>query len=187
MEVYIETTPVISDKSRAQLWIATQILLGSLFLAACAQISIPLYPVPLTLQTFGIFILAIMQGGKRAAWSTLLYLGFFSLGLPFLAGGNSHQLWWLLPQAGYLASFPIAAFVIGKMVAVREKPSPLWIVASILSGQFIVYFLGIIVLMRILSFEQSIMVGLLPFLPLAGVKLLLAASFSGAWLRWKRK
>jgi len=187
MEVYIESKPAFSEKAKSRAWTAFQILVGGLFLAACAQVRIPLYPVPLTLQTLGVFILATMQGGKKASYSVLFYLALVTLGLPVLAGGVSNSMWFVLPSAGYLFAFPIAAFVIGKMVYAKQKPSSLWVLASILVGQVIIYTLGVGFLMRFLSFKQSLMAGVVPFLLLAGVKLLLASTLGGLWLRWKKK
>ncbi len=187
MEILADSILAISKKAKARIWTATQVILGSFFLAACAQITIPLYPVPLTMQTFGLFLLAVMQGGKKASYSTLLYLGLITLGLPVLAGGVSQSLWITLPSAGYLVGFPIAAFVIGKLVHSKEKGSPLWILGSVLVGQMVIYILGVAGLSRLLSFEKSIMVGLVPFLPLAGLKALVATSLGGLWLRWKKK
>jgi len=186
MEVLVESTPVFSEKTKSRAWTMTQVVLGSLFLAALSQVSIPLYPVPMSLQTLGIFLLAISQGGRKASYSTLLYLGFITLGLPFLAGGNSNALWFALPSAGYLVGFPIASYVIGKMVNAKENPSSLWIMGSVLVGQMIIYTLGVAGLTRILSFEQSLMAGLVPFLPLAGVKLLMASGLGGLWIRFKK-
>ena len=187
MEVFIESTPAISEKAKSRMWTVVQVFLGSLFLAACAQVTIPLYPVPLTLQTLGVFSLAIMQGGKKASWSVLLYLAFISLGLPFLAGGTSNAMWFAIPSAGYLVAFPIAAFATGKLVSLRKKPNALWIALSVLVGKVIVYTLGVAFLTRMLSFKESLMVGVVPFLPLAGVKLLIASTLGGVWLRWKSK
>ncbi|QVL57329.1 MAG: biotin transporter BioY [Simkaniaceae bacterium] len=187
MEVIVESTPVFSEKTKSHAWTATQVVLGSLFLAALAQVSIPLYPIPMTLQTLGIFLLAIGQGGKKASYSSLLYLALAAFGLPVLAGGVSNSLWIALPSAGYLIGFPIASFVIGKMVRMRENPSALWMMGSVLVGQLIIYTLGVAGLTRILSFEQSMMVGLVPFLPLAGVKLLMASSIGGFWIRFKKR
>lgn len=168
-------------------WTAAQVALGGLFLAAMAQVSIPLYPVPMTLHTFAVFMLAIGQGEKKGAYSCLFYLALLSMGLPFLQGWGANTHWYLFPTGGYLLSFPIAAFVIGKIVGRQENPSPLRIVGSILSGQLIIYTLGVAGLMRFLSFEQSLISGMLIFLPLAGVKLLAATSLGGLWLKWKRK
>ena len=185
MEVFIEGTTLVSDTIKFRAKAAFQVLLGSLFLVACTQIIIPLYPVPITMQTLGIFLLAIMQGGKKASYSTLLYLVFACLRLPVLAGGT--LFWWMIPTAGYLVAFPIAAYVTGNLVERRENPSPFWIVASILVGQVLIWSLGILGLMRIMNFEQSLMVGLVPFLPVEGAKVLLASSLGGLWLRSKRK
>ena len=186
MEVLIESTPGFLEKTKSHAWTVAQVVLGSLFLAAMAQMSIPLYPIPMTLQTLGIFLLAIGQGGKKASYSTLLYLGLAAFGLPVLAGGASHSLWFTLPSAGYLVGFPLASFIIGKMVNAKENPSVFWIMTSILVGQLIIYTLDVAGLTRILSFEQSVRVGLIPFLLLDGVKLLIASSIGGLWIRFKK-
>jgi len=160
-----------------------QIFLGSLFLVMCSKMRIPLYPVPITMQTFGVFLLAIMQGGKRAFCSTLLYLLFASLGLPVLATTASVSLWWVGPSAGYLISFPIAAFVIGKMVDSFPQPSSFQLALSILVSSSIVYFLGVLGLMRMMNFEQSLSVGLIPFLPMCVIKGIMATFFGTLWVR----
>lgn len=187
MEIFVETPSLISEKTKARLWTVAQVLLGSLFIAACAQITIPLYPVPLTMHTFGVFILAIMQGGKKASWSTLAYLALVSLGLPVLSGMHVEPMWFALHSAGYLMAFPLAAFVIGKLTHLKERPSALWVMGSIAVGQMIIYTAGVLGLMRFLDLHHSFMVGVVPFLPLAGVKVLMAASLGGLWLRWKKK
>ena len=61
MEVFIESTLAFSTKTKSRAWTAFQVLIGSLFLAACSQISIPLYPVPMTMQTLGVFTLATVS------------------------------------------------------------------------------------------------------------------------------
>lgn len=186
MQNYVETISIFFQRSKAYTWSVAQVLIGSLFLAACAQITIPLYPVPMTMHTFGIFMLAVMQGGKKSLSSTLLYLVFVSLGLPFLAGGVSQSLWFMGASAGYLIAFPIAAFLIGEIIERCQNPTSFKILGSLLCGQLVIYTLGVLFLMRSLSFEQSLLCGLVPFLPLAGLKLLMATSMSGLWLRWKR-
>lgn len=191
MEMYMKTLthswPLFSEKTKALSWAASQVFMGSIFLSVCAQLTIPLYPVPMTMQTLGVFILAIMQGGKKASFSTLLYLGFAFLGLPVLANGTAQALWFALPTAGFLVSFPIAAFVIGKLVHAKEKPSALWVLMSVCVGQIIIYSLGVANLTRFLSLQQSLMVGVIPFLFFAGVKVLFSSTLGGVWLRLKKK
>ena len=177
---------ILPKKLQSNLWVIIQSLLGSIFLFACAQISVPLYPVPMTMQTFGIFFLAMTQGGSKAALSTLFYIAFASLGLPVLAGWQNGLCWWLSPTAGYIIAFPVAAFIIGKMFYIYKNPSITWTIFSILVGKIIIYSMGILGLMRLMSFEQSITVGLVPFLPVAVLKIVLVTSFYSLWLRFKK-
>src|ERR671916_347450 len=89
------------------------ILLGSLFLAICSWISVPMVPVPVTLQTFGFLILGAMCGWRLAFSASIVYLAEGALGLPVFAGGaaGAHHL--LGPTGGYLVSFPLAAALVG--------------------------------------------------------------------------
>ena len=63
----------------------TLVLLGSWIVAACAQIEIPMWPVPITGQTFGVIVVGAMLGSKRGALSMGAYLLQGSLGLPIFA------------------------------------------------------------------------------------------------------
>ena len=76
---------------RTATWIRDLFLIvfGSLFVAALAQVEIPLpfTPVPITVQTFGVLIIGAALGSKRGALSLALYLAEGIIGLPFFAGG----------------------------------------------------------------------------------------------------
>src|SRR5689334_12581513 len=82
---------------------------GSLLMAACAHISIPLWftPVPITLQTFGVLFLALTLGGWRASAALVLYLVEGVSGLlvfsPHGPGGIAQLLG---PTGGYLIAYP---------------------------------------------------------------------------------
>jgi biotin transport system substrate-specific component len=94
---------------------------GSLLMAACAHISIPLWftPVPITLQTFGVMFLALSFGGWRASAALVLYVMEGVSGLPvFRPHGPGGMAQLLGPTGGYLMSYPFAALVAG-LVAER--------------------------------------------------------------------
>jgi len=186
MDIFIETTPVFSEKTKAFSKTLLQVVLGSVFLALCSKVSIPMQPVPMTLQTLGVFLLAIMMGGRNAGLAGLLYLVQATVGLPVLANGISDPLWMVGPTAGYLFGFPIAAYVIGTL-AHKKKDSSLWVMFSIFCGQLVIYSLGVLFLSRFVGFKMGMTLGVLPFLPLAGFKLLLASSMSGLYLRFKKR
>ena len=119
-------------------WTAFQVLIGSLFLAACSSKYSSLPSTHDNANTWG-FHSTIMQGRKKASYSALFYLAQVSLGLPVLANGSSNAAWFTIPTAGYLVAFPIAAYVIGKLISLREKPSALWVLMSVFVGQVIIY------------------------------------------------
>jgi len=186
MDILIDTMSLSSEKTKVFFKSLLKVVLGSLFLALCAQVSIPMQPVPMTLQTLGVFLLAIMLGGKHAGLAGLLYLVEATVGLPVLANGISNPLWMIGSNAGYLLAFPIAAYVIGT-VAYKKKTSSLWVMFSIILGQLIIYSMGVLFLSRFVGFKMAFTLGVLPFLPLAGVKLLLTSAISGFYLRFKQK
>ena len=66
---------------------AITILAGSLLMALLAQISfhLPFSPVPITGQTFGVSLLALLWGRNRAVASFALYLSEGAVGLPVFA------------------------------------------------------------------------------------------------------
>lgn len=155
---------------------ALHVLLGSLFIALLAQVKIPLQPVPVTLHTFAIFILALFQGGNKAALSTLLYLGEATLGLPVFPSACSDPLWILHPTAGYCISFPVAAYLIGKIVERQTQPTAIRMAFSILCGQLFIYLMGISWLSFFVGWNQALTLGLYPFIPMAVLKLCAAVS-----------
>src|SRR6476469_4042947 len=81
---------------------------------------LPFTPVPITGQTLGVLLTGALLGSRRGALAMLVYLAEGLAGLPVFAGGAS--AWTpsaavvptiIGPAAGYLFSYPIAAFVVG--------------------------------------------------------------------------
>ena len=76
-------------QQRSWLLDAVLVVLFSAFVALTAQVEIPLWPVPLTLQTLGVLFTGAVLGSRRGALALLLYLTEGALGLPVFAGGAS--------------------------------------------------------------------------------------------------
>lgn len=92
------------------------VVLGSLLVAICAHIAVPLWftPVPVTLQTFAVLLLGLLLGPATAAASLVLYLLEGMAGLPVLAPvGAIGFLHIFGPTGGYLLSYPAAAALAG--------------------------------------------------------------------------
>ena len=97
-------------------------VIGSLIVAGAAQITVPMYPVPMTLQTLAVLGIGAAYGARLGAASLILYAIEGAAGLPFFAGGKSGvfdgKLDYLFPSGsmGYVVGFIIAAWLVGKLV-----------------------------------------------------------------------
>jgi len=172
--IYARTFP------RSANWLrdVTLIVLGSLLVAALAQVRIPLpfTPVPLTGQTFAVLIVGAALGSKRGAASMALYIALGALGLPVFAGGASGVTYLSGPTLGYLVGFGAAAAVIGLLAERGLERSVRTSIFPFLLGTVIIYACGVAWLSIILGgFGQAITAGLLPFLIGDAIKLVAAA------------
>jgi biotin transport system substrate-specific component len=93
------------------------VLLGAAFVAAAAQISVPLpgTPVPMTLQPLAVLLVGGLLGARLGAASMVLYLALGVAGLPVFTPtvplvGIARLVG---PTGGYLLAYPVAAFAVG--------------------------------------------------------------------------
>jgi biotin transport system substrate-specific component len=110
--------PAVLSERVARGRVLTNILLvigGSAVIAIAAQIAVPvpLTPVPLTLQPLAVLLVGVVLGSRRAAAAAILYLLEGLSGLPVFAQWHGGPLWLIGPTAGYLYSYPFAAFLAG--------------------------------------------------------------------------
>jgi biotin transport system substrate-specific component len=145
--------------------------------AVGAYIIIPLPPVPITLQTLFLGLAALLLGGRLGALSQAVYVMLGVIGLPVFAGGKAGLGVLLGPTGGYLIGFILAAFVIGKLAALKTRPGFAWLCLSLVAGTVVIYACGILQLTLVarLTFLKALTVGALPFLPGDIIKIVLAA------------
>ena len=92
------------------------VIFGSLFLALISQVEVPMFPVPMSLQTLGITLIGLTFGARLAAVTILVYLAQGAAGLPVLSGGDAGLVHFSGPTAGYLWGFVVMAFLTGWLV-----------------------------------------------------------------------
>ena len=100
------------------------VLAGSLFIAACAHIAVPLFftPVPMTLQPFAVLLVGLLLGPGLGAATCAAYLLEGAVGLPvFTPQGAGGLLQLLGPTGGYLLSYPAAAAIAGGLSRLRGR------------------------------------------------------------------
>src|SRR4026208_1539794 len=84
------------------------VIVFSLFIAACAQFSIHIGPIPITGQTFAVLLTGMLLGSRLGAAAVIAYLIEGAIGLPFFAGGGAGLVRFLGPPGGVLLAFPAA-------------------------------------------------------------------------------
>jgi biotin transport system substrate-specific component len=132
-----------------------------------AYISLPLFPVPLTLQTMFTILAGLLLGGPLAALSQVVYVLLGVIGLPVFAGGKAGLGVLFGPTGGYLFGFVLGAYVIGTLAHAKKQAGPAWLFVSIVAGHIVIYGLGVAQLSLVahLSVVKAVMVGVIPFLP----------------------
>jgi biotin transport system substrate-specific component len=162
------------------------ILLGSLFVAALAQLSIPLQPVPITGQTLAVLMVGMALGSRRGALALVAYLAEGAAGLPVFAGGKFGIATLLGPTGGYLFGFLVAAWLVGLLAERGFDRSILKTLAAMAAGNAVIYLFGVIWLTRFVgSFagdNGALALGMFPFLIGDAIKAVAAALLlPGAW------
>ncbi len=152
---------------------------ASLLMALSARVQIPLDPVPFTFQMLVVMLTAAALGSWRATLAMLLYLAEGAGGLAVFAhppyGG---ALYFLTPTAGYLWSYPLAAFVVGWLCEQGLDRSFLTSVLAMLPGLVIIYGIGVPWLAIVLHIDlaQAFRIGMLLFIPGDLAKLVVASA-----------
>jgi len=145
--------------------------------AVGALLSIPLYPVPITLQTLFTFLAGLLLGGYFGALSQVVYVLLGIIGVPVFGGGKAGLGVLLGPTGGYLFGFIVGAYVIGSLVQARKDPGLAWLLLAVILGDIVIYAAGITQLAFVarLGLRKALLVGLAPFVVGDALKCLFAA------------
>ena len=176
--------------SRA-LALASLAVLGSLVLWASAKISVPFYPVPMTLQTFAVVAIAAAYGSRLGFATVLLYLAQGAAGLPVFTGTPQQGIglaYMMGPTGGYLLGFLVATVAIGLLAERGFDRSPLRLFAAMLVGDALLFVCGLAWLGALIGWDKPVLeLGLYPFLLGDLVKIALAACLVSAGARLVRR
>jgi len=141
-------------------------LAGSLLISLCAQISIPFYPVPVTMQTFAVILIGLTYGWRLGGITVALYLVEGAIGLPVFAGGKGGMVVLMGPTAGYLYGFFLAAIACGWFAERGFDRSYFKLIAPLLAGNALLYSSGLIWLGNFIGWDKQVLdLGLYPFIP----------------------
>lgn len=161
----IHSLPFESSKKDVYLSVL-QVFAASLFLAACSQISLPLYfsPVPLSGQTFGVMCIGACMGSRKGLLSVLAYLAEGALGLPVFAGGSLGIMSLVGPCGGYFLGFLLQVYLIGRFTERQHSFQIAKTLPVLLFSCLLQLGLGTMWLSLFVSFESVLTMGFYPFL-----------------------
>lgn len=167
------------------------VLVGSLLLAICAHVSVPLgfTPVPLSLQPFGVLLLGLLLSPRMAVTTLVAYLAEGAVGLPVFAptviGGLAHLLG---PTGGYLMAYPVSAGLISFLWRRMGHGFSMALFSAAL-GDLLILASGAAWLavgthaMRL----SAISAGMLTFVPGDALKVAVAAGIAAGWQSTRRQ
>jgi biotin transport system substrate-specific component len=171
--------------------LASLAIIGSLILWASAKISVPFWPVPMTLQTGAAALLAAAYGWRLGAATVLLYLLEGALGIPVFEGTPTKGIglaYMLGTTGGYLAGFVVAAAIVGWFAERPDGANPFKLFGVMVLADACVFALGLLWLGSVVGWDKPVLEwGLYPFILGDVVKLALAAAIVSAGVRLIRR
>lgn len=148
---------------------------GSLLLAMSAKVSVPFWPVPMTLQVLAVFLIGAAFGRTLALATVLLYLAEGVVGLPVFNGGGG-LAYMVGPTGGYLVGFAFAAYITGWAADKGYDRHPLKLLAAMLLGELVILTIGAAWLAALFGLEKAMVFGIGPFIVTDLVKIALAVA-----------
>jgi biotin transport system substrate-specific component len=143
-----------------------------------ARVTIPMQPVPFTLQTLAVVLAGLILGARDGALSQLVYLALIAINLPVDARGLGAAAL-VGPTAGYLFGFVAGAFVAGLLVERgTQRIWQRWLAG--VAGIAVIYLFGIVVL-KIntgMAWDAAWTAGVAPFIVPDLAKALVAAALA---------
>jgi biotin transport system substrate-specific component len=166
------TAMIAATRSRTILFVV-QALGLSLLIAASAHISVPFWPVPMTLQTFAVVLIAATAGASLGLAAMVAYLLEGAFGLPVFASGAGLAVL-VGPTAGYLFGMLIAMALVGNARGALQRA------AAMVAATSVIYVCGAAWLLQFVGLHRAIEMGVLPFIAGDAVKMALAWTIAEA-------
>jgi biotin transport system substrate-specific component len=159
---------------------------GSMVVALCARITIPLpgTPVPLTVQNFGVLLVGLLLGSRRGFAALALYLAEGAMGMPVFSPTGPGGIAQLLgPTGGFLLAYPLVAWLAG-FIMERGRKSFARAALGGLLGE-VVLFAGGLSWLAVLTHlvAQAFRWGLYWFVFAEVIKVMMAAGIAARWQR----
>ena len=173
------------------------VVIGTIILTIAAKISVPVWPVPVTLQSFAVAGLAAAFGWRIGVATVALYIAEGMSGLPVFASGGG-PAYILGPTGGFILGWLPMAYIIGLAADRGASGKPLPLFGAMLLGDAVSFALGFLWLLGLGAgaawLDQSNLVAsafskaVQPFIVWDILKMAFAAlTVAGVWTLLRRK
>jgi len=155
------------------------VLAGIAALTIAAKIRVPMWPVPITMQTFAVLTIGAGLGLRLGLMTLLGYIALGAAGLAVFTGDSAGLAYLAGPTGGYLAGFVVAAGAMGLLARRGWDKSVKGMAAAMLIGTAIIYGFGLAGMSMLFLADKGaawvLQYGMTNFLVGDALKLVLAA------------
>ena len=154
-------------------------VLGSALLWASAKAQVPMWPVPMTMQSMVVLLIGFAYGMRLGVATVALYLLQGAAGLPVFAGTPEKGLglaYMVGTTGGFLFGFVLVAGAMGRLAERGWGRTLAGTAAAMVAGSVLLFVPGVAWLATFVGFEKAIALGLMPFVAGGVVKAALAVA-----------
>ncbi len=158
---------------------------GAALITLGAKVQIPFWPVPMTLHTLAVFLVAATLGPRLGLAAMATYLGAGAMGLPVFSGSPERGIglaYMAGPTGGYLLGYLLAAPLVGALARGRGL---IGATLAMVAGLTVVYVGGLAWLVTFVPAPKLLATGFTPFILGDLVKIALASGLIAAVTRLK--
>jgi biotin transport system substrate-specific component len=159
---------------------ALVLALGVAFLTASSWVQVPMWPVPMTMQTFAVLMVGALCGWRLGVATVATWLAL-SVAFPLLSEFKTLPM--VATTSGYLAAFVVMAAFVGYMAerGWTARPAPAFLV--LLVAEVICFAMGVAYLGSVIGYDKAVQFGLMPFIVGDLIKTVLAVALLTAFRR----
>lgn len=183
------STPLELQSARPNRWLRNLLLVlgGTAVLAASSYVSIPMQPVPISMQTFAVLMVGALYGWRLGGVTVMAWLLQALAGLPVLAGGTGGLAPFMGTTAGYIIAFPVGAMLMGWLAARGcDGARPLRAFGAMLLCTTLILLAGGTWLSLLIGAAKGWQLGILPFLVGDVIKSALGAATLVLWYQLRK-
>lgn len=151
---------------------------GTLLLVASSKVQVPMVPVPMSLTTMVVPLIAGFYGLRLGLATVLLYILEGALGLPVFSGTPEKGIglpYMLGPTGGYIAGYVLATIAVGLAADRGWHRSIPAMLGAVALGDALIIGTGFLWLSTLIGPDKALAAGVVPFLLGDAIKVVLAA------------